>query len=76
MPRIEVLKIENNLSNRFGDICVIVNYQNRILVEIRLRFGSKPPQYYSHQFLYKLSRSASVDDFKQQVMVQANRLVE
>ena len=76
MARLEVLKVENNLENRLGNVTVLFNYQNRIIVEIQLRIGKRSASYYSNNFLYQLTQAKTVTEFKHLVMVYANRLVE
>ena len=50
-----VVKIDNQLSTDFQSVIVNFIYQNMIIAEVRIRYGSTPPDLYAAKWLRSLS---------------------
>ena len=65
IDNLKIIRIKNKLTEDLQNVTLNFIYNDMIVGEIQIRFGSKPANFHAAHFLYELIRCDSADQFRQ-----------
>ena len=74
MRDFQIIRIENKLNSTNQNVIMNFIWQNQVIGEIELRSGDYPLNYDSNEFLTRLTKSPSLDSFREEILQRASLL--